>query len=172
VLLELAAAARQHGATRLCIYSTADLSAAGFARREGYRRLTASAVPAGDPLPVLDREAVAAVWPLAFVGQWGHHRVQPGVNDALPGAIYVGLPGGDDWLGLCRVEPERRHIDGPGFVGRPGSAEQAQALVVGAGAQLNPGPVTLETWGDHAEAYLELGFSIAEECPGWELALN
>lgn len=84
----------------------------------------------------------------------------------------MGLPGGDGWLGLCRVEPERRHIDGPGFVGWPGTAQPAQALVIGAGAQLNPGPVTLETWGDPAEAYLELGFSIAEECPGWELALN
>jgi hypothetical protein len=168
----LAAEARQHGASRLCVYSTSDLSEAGFARREGYRRFTASDVPVGDSLPVLDPETVAAVWPRAFVGQWGHHLVQSADFDALPGAIYVGLSDGGDWLGLCRAEPERRLLDGPGFVGQPGSAQQAQALVLGACAQLDSGPVTLETWGDRAEPYLELGFSIAEECPGWELALT
>jgi hypothetical protein len=172
VLPVLAAAARQHGASWLCVYSTADLSRAGFARREGYRRFIASAVPAGDPLPVLEPETVAAVWPRAFIGQWGHHLVRPGDYAAIAGAIYVGLPEADDWLGLCRVEPGRRHVDGPGFIGQPGSAQQAQALVLGACAQLGPGQVTLETWGDRAEAYLELGFSIAEECPGWELLLN
>jgi hypothetical protein len=171
LLPELATAARKHGANRLCVYSTADLSAAGFARRDGYRLFTASAVPVGDSLPVLDPETVAAVWPQAFIGQWGHHLVQPADYAVVGEAIYVGLPDGDDWLGLCRAEPERRHVDGPGFVGRPGNARQAQALVLGACAQLGPGPVTLETWGDRAEPYLELGFSIAEDCPGWELAL-
>ena len=167
----LTAAARQHGASRLCVYSTADLSTSGFAAREGYRRFTASAALGGDPLPVLDPETVAALWPRAFIGQWGHHLVQPADNAVMSDAIYVGLPDGDGWLGLCRVEPARRNVDGPGFVGRPGSPQQAQALVLGACAQLGPGAVTLETWGDRAEPYLELGFSIAEECPGWELAL-
>jgi hypothetical protein len=171
LLPALAAAAREHGAHLLCVYSTVDLSAAGFAAREGYRRFTANAVPAGQPLPVLDPATVAAVWPRAFIGQWGHHLVQPGDNDAVPGAIYVGLTDGDDWLGLCRAEPDRRYVDGPGFVGRPGSPREAQALVLGACAQLGPGPVTLETWGDRADPYLELGFSVAEDCPGWELTL-
>ena len=44
--------------------------------------------------------------------------------------------------------------------------------MLGAGALLGPGPVTLETWGDKAEPYLALGFETAEECPGWELALD
>jgi hypothetical protein len=167
----LASAARQHGAARLCVYSTADLSAAGLARREGYRRFTASAAPVGSTLPVLDPETVAALWPRAFIGQWGHHLVQPGDYAAVRDAIYLGLPDGDDWLGLCRLEPERRNVDGPGFVGRSGNPQRAQALVLGACALLGPGPVTLETWGDRAEPYLELGFSIAEDCPGWELAL-
>jgi hypothetical protein len=171
ILPMLATAARQHGASRLCVYSAADLSAAGFAGREGYRRFTASAVAAGDSLPVLDPETVAILWPRVFIGQWGHHLVQPVDYAAVDDAIYVGLPDEDDWLGLCRVELERRHVDGPGFVGRPGSPQQAQALVLGACAQLGPGAVTLETWGDRAEPYLELGFSIVEDCPGWELAL-
>ena len=147
----LATAAREHGASRLCVYAAADLSTAGFERREGYRRFTASAVPAGDSLPVLDAQTVAALWPRAFIGQWGHHLVKPADIDALPGAIYVGLPDGDNWFGLCRVEPEGRLIDGPGFVGRRGTAQQAQALVLGACAQLGPGLATLETWGDRAE---------------------
>lgn len=37
------------------------------------------------------------------------------------------------------------------------------------GAPLGPGPVVLETWGDHAEPYLALGFEVAEEIPGREL---
>jgi len=39
-LTELAVAALAHGARMLCVYSTAELSGAGFQRREGYRRLT------------------------------------------------------------------------------------------------------------------------------------
>jgi hypothetical protein len=70
-----------------------------------------------------------------------------------------------------KVEPELRLVDGPGFVGRPGSPQQTQALVIGACTQLEPGAVTLEPWGDRAKPYLELGFSIVEDCPGWELAL-
>jgi hypothetical protein len=171
LLPRLAAVARDHGAHRLCVYITADLSTAGFLAREGYRRFTATAAPAGSPLPVLDRATVAAVWPRAFVGQWGHHLVQPSDYDAVPGAIFVGLPGDDDWLGVCRAEPDRRHIDGPGFVDGLGSPPQAQALVLGACAQFGAGPVTLETWGDRAEPYVELGFSIDEACPGWELPL-
>ena len=43
--------------------------------------------------------------------------------------------------------------------------------MLGACAQLGPGPVTLETRGDRADPYLEMGFTLAEDCPGWELAL-
>jgi hypothetical protein len=171
LLTALADEARNNGARRLCVYSTADLSAAGFEAREGYRRFTASSAPAGDPLPVLDLATVRDLWPRSFIGQWGHHLVEPGEHEAVPGAIFVGLPCESGWLGICRVEPDRRHIDGPGFSGHPASPQAAQALVLGACAHLGPGPVSLETWGDRAEPYLALGFSISEYCPGWELAL-
>lgn len=50
--------------------------------------------------------------------------------------------------------------------------DAAGALVLGAWAHLRPRPVTLETWGDTAGPYLALGFTIAEECPGWDLTLG
>jgi hypothetical protein len=151
----------------------ADLSGAGFDRREGYRRLTATEVPAGDPLPVLDPATVRDVWPRSFHGQWGHHLVEPADYDAIPGAVFLGLPdgSGERWLGICRVEPGRRYVDGPGFARPAGNPAAAQALVLAAGALLGPGPATLETWGDQAEPYVALGYTVAEECPGWELAL-
>jgi hypothetical protein len=171
-LTELATEAARHGARRLCVYSMADLSGVGFERREGYRRLTADDVPAGDPLPVIDPVTVRDVWPEAFHGQWGHHLVEPADYDAIPGAVFLGLPdGGERWLGICRVELGRRHIDGPGFLGWPGDTAARQALVLAAGALVGGGPATLETWGDLAEPYLAVGYQVAEECPGWELPL-
>jgi hypothetical protein len=170
-LAELASEAAGRGARLLCVYSTADLSGAGFERREGYRRLTATEVPAGDPLPVLDPATVRDVWPGAFVGQWGHHLVEPEHYDELADAVFVGLLDAGRWLGICRVEPGRRLIDGPGFVPHAGNPAAAQALVLAAGALLGPGPASLETWGDQAEPYLALDYTVAEECPGWELAL-
>ncbi len=172
LLAELASAPRRHGARRLCAYSTADLSGAGLAAREGHRRFTASAAPAGPPLPVLDPATVANLWPPARssasgdITSWSRPTTRPPAMRSSSGC-----PGGDGWLGLCRAEPGRRHVDGPGFAGGPGDPQGAQALVLGACARLGPGPVTLETWGDRAGPYLALGFSLAEECPGWELDL-
>jgi hypothetical protein len=171
-LTELASEAAREGARRLCVYSMADLSGAGFEPREGYRRLAADDAPAGDPLPVLDAATVRDVWPRSFVAQWGHHLVEPADYDAIPGAVFLGLPDGSGrWLGICRVEPGRRHIDGPGFAGWAGDTATRQALVLGAGALLGGGPATLETWGDPAEPYLAVGYQVAEECPGWQLPL-
>ena len=167
-LASLADEARASG-SRLCVYTTADLSGAGFQRREGYRRLTSADAPAGKPLPVLEAAAVREIWPRSFMGQWGHHLVEPASYDAIKDAVFLGLPDGDSWLGICRVECGRRHIDGPGFAGWAGDAAAAQALVLAAGALLGHGPATLETWGDQAEPYLALGYQVAEECPGWEL---
>ncbi len=175
-LRELAIVAALHGARLLCVYSAADLSGAGFHREDGYLRLTAADAPAGAQLPVLDQATVREVWPRSFVGQWGHHLVERDDYDAVPDAVFLGLPdnGNSDserWLGICRVEPGRRHIDGPGFAGWAGDRAAAQALVLGAGRLLGSGPATLETWGDKAEHYLPLGYEVAEECPGWELPL-
>ncbi len=105
-------------------------------------------------------------WP-----QWGHQLIAPADHEAIAEAVFVGLPEGERWLGICRVEPGRRLIDGPGFPDWPGDTAARQALVLGAGALLGGGPATLETWGDQAEPYLAVGCQVADECPGWELLL-
>ena len=170
LLGELAAAAAPAGAVYLWVHCAADLSAAGFAPQHGYRRFTARDIPPGDPLPLLDTEAVLDLLPRAFTGQWGHHQFNAAWA-AQPGALYAGLGQPGSWVGLCRIEPERRHLDGPGFPGGPGIPDSVRRLVTGAAAHLGPGPVSIETWGDSPGPYLSLGFSIAEECGGWELAL-
>ncbi|HEV2376594.1 MAG TPA: hypothetical protein VGS19_31015 [Streptosporangiaceae bacterium] len=166
----LAEAASRGGARLLWVHCTADLSGAGFSRRPGYRKLTVDAVPPGDPLPVLDTATVLDLWPRAFIRQWGHHRIGPDV-EIPPGGSFLGLRAGASWAGLCRAEPDQRHIDGPGFVPGSGSPDAARRLVLGACAYLGPGPATLETWGDPAE-YEAIGFQTIEECGGWELALT
>ena len=170
LLAGLVSAAAAGGAALLWVHSTADLSGAGFERRHGYRRLVASAGLAGEPLPVLDTGTVLELMPRAFVGQWGHHEFNAEWA-ASAGARYVGLGSPGSWSGLCRAEPAHGLIDGPGFVGGPGTPEAVRRLVLGAAACLRPGPVTVETWGEPADPYLELGFSIAEECGGWERSL-
>jgi hypothetical protein len=162
--------AKSGGARLLWVHCTADLSGAGFNRRPGYRKLAADAVPHGDPLPVLDTATVLDLWPRAFIGQWGHHRIDPADGIALGGS-FLGLRADGSWAGLCRVELDQRHIDGPGFVSGHGTPDAAGRLVLGACAHLGPGPATLETWGDSAGQYEALGFRIVEECGGWELAL-
>ena len=174
LLSELARKAAGGGAVLLWIYCPADLSQAGFTARQGYRRFTAAAVPPGGPLPLPDIPAVLDLLPRAFTGQWGHHQVDAAwAGAAWAGAAearYVGLGQRGRWTALCRFEPQRRHIDGPGFPARPGSPEAVRLLVTGA-AHLGPGPVTIETWGEPADAFLDLGFEVAEECGGWERVL-
>ena len=79
---------------------------------------------------------------------------------------------GADWIGLCRVEPAHRHVDGPGFRDGARTPDQVRQIVAGACAQLSPGPVTAETWGEPPDPYLAMGFDLAEEGGGWELILG
>lgn len=71
----------------LWVHCSADLSGAGFTRREGYRRFAASGSPAGEPLPLLDAGTVADLWPRAFRGQWGHKHVD---SDTARSIAYLG----------------------------------------------------------------------------------
>jgi hypothetical protein len=131
LLSELARQAACHGAVLLWVHCAADLSKAGFAARQGYRRFTAAAVPPGDPLPLLDTPAVLGLLPRAFTGQWGHHQFDAAWARAAE-ARYVGRGQRGHWIGLCRFEPPRRHIDGPGFPAGPGSPDAVRLLVAGA----------------------------------------
>ena len=167
--------ATRSGAERLWVHSDADLTGSGFQPREGYRRFTSAACPAGDPLPVLDIETIAVLWPRAFGGQWGHRHVDAAMARTFAAsgeAVFVGLREQGEWTGLGRIEPGERLIDGPGFVGRPRTDDAVRRLVLGACAYLGAGPATAETWGEPAAPYLALGFELAEESKGWELLLD
>lgn len=162
------------GARRLWVHSPADLTPAGFTAVEGYRRLVIRSCPAGVPLPALDAATVEAVWPRAFAGQWGHKLIDAATARQVAGGAdltFIGLPDGAQWAGICRVEPAERRIDGPGFVGRPRTGDAVIRLLLGACACLEPGSAEVETWGESANPYLALGFTVAEETPGWELIL-
>jgi hypothetical protein len=175
LLGELAEEARRAGADLLWVHCPADLTGFGLARREGYRRFTASACPAGEALPLLDAETVAGLWPRAFRGQWGHKHVDADLARSLASSgetEFVGLREQGQWTGLCMIDLANRVIDGPGFAGRPRTAEAVRQLVLGACACLGAGPVTVETWGESAGPYLALGFELAEEGGGWELVLS
>lgn len=166
--------AADSGAHRLWVHSAADLTPDGLTAVEGYRRLAIASCPAGTALPVLDAGTVAAVWPRAFAGQWGHKLVDAAAAQAATGSglVFLGLPDGGQWAGICAVEPAGRRIDGPGFVGRPRTGDAVIRLVLGACAYLGPGAAEVETWGEPAAPYLALGFTVAEETPGWELILT
>lgn len=97
--------------------------------------------------------------------------------DARPpdGATVVGLYSEASPLGLCTVFPDEGLVDGPGVVPearRPGNYRQ---LLLGACAELGPGPVDLDSWGDEPdvlETYADLGFAPVEQTGGWELRLR
>lgn len=171
----LAGEARGAGAALLWVHCPADLSGFGLTRREGYRRFTASTCLAGDPLPLLDEVTVAAVWPRAFRGQWGHkHATEAAARRLISSGerVFIGLREDGRWTGICAIGAANRVIDGPGFAGRPRTVEAVQKLVRGASAYLGAGPVTVETWGEPADPYLALGLELAEDGGGWELILG
>lgn len=166
----LAREATARGCALLWVHSSADLTPAGFTARPGFRRFSAADPPPGDPLPLLDTAAVLDLLPRAFHGQWGHHEFDAAWARSAE-ARYVGLGRPGAWTGLCRFEPHRRYLDGPGFLAGNRSPDAARRLVLGALARLGPGPVTIETWGEPPDVYLELGCTVDEECGGWERAL-
>ena len=113
------------------------------------------------PLPVLPDEVVLGLLPRTFTGQWGHK--EPGPEWAVsPGGVWLGLRSGGEWIGLCRVEAERRAVDGSGFVPAARTGDGVRRLVLAAGARLGPGPVIVETWGEDPDPYLAAGFELTE----------
>lgn len=167
----LIAEATQQGAGLLWVHSRADLSGAGFTARPGFHEFRADPCPSGgEELPVLPDEVVLGLLPRTFTGQWGHKEPDPEWA-VSPEGVWLGLRSGEEWIGLCRVEAERRAVDGPGFVPAARTDDGVRRLVLAAGARLGPGPVTVETWGDDPAAYLAAGFEVSESNGGWELIL-
>jgi hypothetical protein len=164
------ATARAAGAELLWVHTNDDLSAHGFRRAGAYVRMHAGEVPLRDRIPpLLEERDYAAVMARAYSGLWGHKHVTP-LAEPPPDGVVVGVP----VVGLCRLWPEQRLIDGPGVLPEGRSPDAYASLLLSACAVLGPGPADLDSWGDDdevLEAYEDLGFDVVERVQGWELAL-
>ncbi len=165
--------ARECGATLVWVHANSDLSRFGFSRRNGYARLRANVLPPGEALPRLANTDYARMLEGVYRGLWGHKQV---AADAMPplGAVVLGLYDRAEPIGMCRVFPKARLIDGPGLLPKARDPGRYARLLLGACALLGPGPADLESWGDAADvvdAYVGLGFAVAEQVGGWELRL-
>lgn len=165
-------AARAAGAELLWVHSNDDLSAHGFRRAGAYVRMHAGDVPVRARVepPLLEERDYAEVLARAYAGLWGHKHVSP-LARPPEDAVVVGVP----VVGLCRVWPEERLIDGPGVLPEGRSPDAYASLLLSACKVLGPGPADLDSWGDDddtLEAYEDLGFDVVERVQGWELALQ
>jgi hypothetical protein len=163
-------AARAAGAALVWVHSNDDLSAHGFGRAGAYVRMHADEVPVRAREPsYLEERDYAEVLARAYSGLWGHKLVSP-LAEPPEGAVVVGVP----VVGLCRVFPAERLIDGPGVLPEGREPDAYASLLVSACTVLGAGPADLDSWGDAeetVEAYEDLGFDVVERVQGWELEL-
>lgn len=165
-------AARAAGAELLWVHSNDDLSAHGFRRAGAYVRMHADDVPVRTRIepPLLEERDYAEMLARAYAGLWGHKHVSP-LARPPEDAVVVGVP----VVGLCRVWPAERLIDGPGILPEGRSVDAYASLLLSACKVLGPGPADLDSWGDDEEtieAYEDLGFDVVERVQGWELFLD
>jgi hypothetical protein len=124
-------------------------------------------------LPRLSPTEFAATQDRAFRGLWGHKLLAPDAEEP-PAGVVLGLYERGEPLGLCTLFPGDRLVDGPGVVASAREPSRYVRLLLGACAELGPGAVELDSWGDDPAvitAYEELGFDVAERVTGWQLAL-
>jgi hypothetical protein len=163
-------ASRTAGAELVWVHSNDDLSAHGFRRAGAYVRMHADDVPLRRREPsFIEERDYAEVLARAYSGLWGHKHVSP-LAQPPEGAVIVGVP----VVGLCRVFPAERLIDGPGVLPEGREPDAYASLLVSACTVLGAGPADLDSWGDAEEtieAYEDLGFDIVERVQGWELEL-
>jgi hypothetical protein len=164
------AGARAQGAELLWVLTNDDLSAHGFRRAGAYVRMHADEVPWRSREPsYLEERDYAEVLARAYSGLWGHKHVSP-LAEPPEGAVVVGVP----VVGICRVFPAERLIDGPGVLPDGREPDAYASLLVSACTVLGAGPADLDSWGDAEEtieAYEDLGFDVVERVQGWELEL-
>jgi hypothetical protein len=163
-------AARAAGAQLLWVHTNDDLSAHGFRRAGAYVRMHADEAPVRAREPsYLEERDYAEVLARAYSGLWGHKHVSP-LAEPPDGAVVVGVP----VVGLCRVFPAQRLIDGPGVLPEGREPDAYASLLVSACTVLGAGAADLDSWGDAdetIEAYEDLGFDVVERVQGWELEL-
>ena len=162
--------ARASGAELVWVHTNDDLSAHGFRRAGVYVRMHADEVPVRQREPsFLEERDYAEVLARAYAGLWGHKHVSP-LAQPPDDAVVIGVP----VVGLCRVFPAERLIDGPGVLPEGRDPDAYASLLVSACAFLGAGPADLDSWGDATEtieAYEDLGFDVVERVQGWELEL-
>jgi hypothetical protein len=165
--------AKQCGAWRLWAYG-GDLESHGFRADGGYTRLHAAECLPGEALPTeADPAVVALLFAEAYRGVWGHKEIGDDFAErvaAQPHLVHVVLDG----VGISRIDPAARLIDGPGVSTDARTLVRYVRLVSAACAVLGPGEATIESWGDSPDvlaAYEALGFAVAERLDGWSLDL-
>jgi hypothetical protein len=150
-----------------------DLADAGFNRVAGYAQLRGMAHSATTPAEIIDLAGSPDLLTQAYLGLWGHKRVEAAAA-ADEECLVIGLPERDTIVGLCRVWPAMRLVDGPGVVPATRTVDRKVQLLLGAGAALGAGPISVDTWGEDQptlQAYRDLGYSISTRTAGWELAI-
>jgi hypothetical protein len=168
------ALARKRSAELLWLHTNADLAPCGFESFPGYVRLRTEKPPQAEPLPRLAPDQFARIQDGAFCGLWGHKLVAPGAEPP-PGAVVIALCEGGEPVGLCTLFPGQRLVDGPGVLPSARDPAVYRRLLLGACAELGPGPVDVDSWGDDPGvigAYESLGFAIVERVAGWQLRLD
>jgi hypothetical protein len=166
--------ASEAGAGLLWLHATADLRPLGFTRANGYRRLRCDVAPEAVELEPLGRARYGALMNAAYHGLWGHRQLPP--DDEPPNdANVVCLSAGGEPIGVCTFWPTLRLIDAPGVIPDARSPENYVLLLLGACWELGrEGSVGLDSWGDDEaviRAYEQLGFTVVEDVPGWEMRL-
>ena len=175
---ELVAAAAAAGCELAWAHSAADLSALGFGRRPGYRRLTGPARPAPLPDGVSELSAgqdTANLCAAAYRGQWGHKTPDVWPFAGFAGSTVLGLRRGGLIAGICRVFPVTGHIDAPGLILSHRDVAGYRVLLSAGLSRIAADQATVESWGDgpdRVRACGQLGLATAEYCPGWELDLT
>ena len=168
---QLIADARSSGIDSIWLKGHLAASSLGFERVGGYARLETARPLMRIELPTPPPAQIRALRITCFEGVWGH----PEPANIDPSTTFVGLHEAAGWIGICEVDTERRRIVAPAV--RPGfrTPNRYALLVCGASQRLGAGPISLETCGDSEDtlaAYEELGFSLAEYTPGWQLNLK
>lgn len=179
----LVAAGRAAGAELIWAHSVADLSALGFRRAWGYRRLEGPArhdrtsadgsLSADADVTLLSAaEENAALWAAAFSGQWGHKTPASWPLDLPPGTRTLALRRNGMITGVCRCASGTGLIDAPGLITGYRDVRDYRTLLTAALDTVRTESVTVESWGDSPERVgicERFGLATVEYVPGWEL---